>query len=401
MSITGPIRLVLLLVLGALPCAGATDLEKADRLREEGRHAAAEKAYRAIIERDRWALPASAPALVRWVECCRRGAADPAVAAEYARSAPRFLVQPPPLDGADALSEQTAREDLLWKPWKGAAAITFSTARGKPVRTVHTSNDNGRVTKHPNWIFVPDVVYDEGFVLPSRRGTLVEMKDVAAVNRDGATLTGATWIGQIGPPPPKGAKASLTTFVFPADEPAPLARISGTVRITQATAWTETRMPLQVGQTWRRRTETVTITELKKQDGKLQVVCRVEPVGKPAEAAPAPVSATDVPSTSSSPEQLLTHLKLLHLHRGVWVPTDSILGYWDQDVLDNYWLEDRQRPRTHPGHAMHLQQKHDGVTRIAMTLSFPLEGISDSAQLVSCERSAPSSREFPVEWVAP
>lgn len=365
----------------AVSCPAATAPERAGRLQEAGDFAAAAVAWREIIEADRFELPCSANALVRWVACCQAGRADPAIAAEFARNAPRFLEQPPALDGAAVVTDQAAREALLWKPWGTQPAVTLV------VKSSSTASIISRNRTERKWVLGLDAVYDKGYELRAWRGTVIEALSAVAQRDDGGQVVSESYLGmQVD----DGRNRSLFNLSFPAQEidAKRCTMVRGTLRVTQASAWTTTPVALKAGEAWTRRSEALVITGFRREEGYFKVLCstrRLAPAPAAA-AAPDPAGST-ADAAAPRPTTRLDELRLLYTARGLFIPADSFAEFWDVDDVENYWLEGARGVRVLPK----VVYRTDGV----MILMFPGDVQPASLRLVSCERSAPTAREFP------
>lgn len=377
-------RFAVILCLAAcclsVPCNAASTPERAARLQDAGDFAAASRAWREIVEADRFDLPRSADALLRWVACCQAGRADPAVAAEFAGHAARLLEQPPTLDGAAAVNGQAARESLLWKAWGGQPALTLAVSKSGTAST----NSNGRVER--KWVLGLDAVYDKGYVLRPWSGTVIEVLTAEAQRDDGRQVASEAYLGML---IDEGRNRSFFNLVFPLQEidARRCVALRGTVRVTQASSWTITPVALKAGEGWNRRSEALAITGFRREDGYFKVLCSARSL-VPAPAVEADPAGSTAGGPAARPMTPLDELRLRYTARGQWIPADTFPGYWDKDDIENYWLEGAQGVRIRP----RTVYRSDDV----MGLWFPGDVQPASLRLMSCERSAPTAREFPV-----
>lgn len=358
-----PLALLAAALMAAEPAPGGdlhrspNRLDMAMSLQKEGRLVAAAQAYRAIVEQGRFDLPCSLPALLQWSACCQGRSSDPALAAEWEQQAPRLLEK---LDGP--VDARMARESLLWKSWTDQPAIILM-----PKGAVMSSRPNGREVR-ACWIASLALAQGKGYELPARSDVLAELLPAQATLEDGATLVSdpycigisehASWIGNLSFPVPDRATAER------------IVRVSGTLRITQASSCDVVVLPLKaqasaelpgVGR--------VTILSAKPDKSGYQVVCS-PPIG--AEAKP----------------RLEERIAEGH-RRGQWMSEELILEQWNAvSNMASYWLQDAQGRRIHPNLIV-------GFPPSEPRLSFPAAGLDPATtSLVVCRRTAPSSREF-------
>ncbi len=203
--------------------------------------------FRKVIEADRYDMAHAAPALVGLVACAQLLKDDSSQARRATELMKRFLSDPMPLDGAKALDLDTAEQDLLWKEWppppgkpaKPPFAFTLNKAERQRqlqhgVLTV-TIELNISVATPPGMHCVPldlgarDAACSVSATLPD--GTVLKPAQVSATSMSSLysiylSISGA----------PAGVKS--------------LARVSGTLMVSQEQEWELKRIPLHEGETW-------------------------------------------------------------------------------------------------------------------------------------------------------
>lgn len=312
------------------------------------------------MEQDRFDLPCAVPALVQWAACCQGRASDPALAAEWEQQAPRLLEAGV---GAGPVEATMARESLLWKSWNDQPAIVPA-----PKGAVMSSKPNGTEVQQC-WLANLALAPGKGYALPARSDTITEILPAQATLEDATTLTSDPWcVGLI-----EHASWVGNLFFPVADKTAGsrVQRVSGRLRITQASAWDAVVLPLKV-----------------------QASAELHGVGQVAIVAFKHDIACGFHVVCARPkggiDTTLRERMAEYHRRGQWMPDALIQKRWDDPGnLESYWLVDGQGQRIHP-----KQLENWGRPAGEWILCFPASVQTSATSLVVCHRTAPSSRIF-------
>jgi hypothetical protein len=255
-------------------------LRKASML-QEGHHAKeAIEVYQKIIEMDRFDTPHAGPALVGLVACLQSTKDDPAVLARGTELMSRYLSHPVALDGGGQLALDIAEEDLLWKPWADAAGDP-----GKPLIDIALADvQSSRQLRQGTIVVSTDIRIKS--TIPKqmhlaqgdpRAGSSGCSAEATLPNGSACKAT-QCWAYATAF---SGGGADLRFEGLPKDV-RKLAKVTGTLSVTQEQEWELRRIPIKEGASWETPETTCTITRARIEDGRWSIM--VVETAKPSDA---------------------------------------------------------------------------------------------------------------------
>ncbi len=244
-------------------------LDRACKL-QEGHHAKeAIELFQKVIEMDRFDTPITGPALVGLVACVQSAKDDPAVLARGKELMARYLSQPMTLNGVEQLALEAAEMDLLWKPWPDGVADP-----GKPLIDIALADVQSSRQLHQGTIVqstdvkikstIPKLMNIARCVAGDLNGCHAE----ATLPNGGACKPAHCWAY---PAPFSGGFADLR-FEGLAKEVKKLAKVTGTLSMSQEQEWELRRIPIKEGAAWETPETKCTITRARLEGGRWSIM---------------------------------------------------------------------------------------------------------------------------------
>jgi hypothetical protein len=204
--------------------------------------------FRKVIEADRYDMAHAAPALVGLVACAQLLKDDSSQARRATELMKRFLSDPLPLDGAQVLDLGTAEQDLLWKEWPPPP--------GKPAKPPFAFTLDKAERQRQLQHGVLSVTIEVNISVATPAGMHFVPIDMGAREAQACSASATLPDGTVLRPTQSSANnfAGLyniyLTFSGAPAEVKSLAKVSGTLMVSQEQEWELKRIPLHEGETW-------------------------------------------------------------------------------------------------------------------------------------------------------